>query len=165
MESGKKPYWLNISIEGNYLHYSVDTITFNDRKGLIQFTNTEGLTYFLEVVQEGENSYLNTNPNTVTFSGDGGSVRIGVNSYPNTVSIVSKPDWCNASIQRGLLKENIIILTCNTNNYILGRKGNLILTNGVDTVEVMINQQGIRTITVTDTNGSILDLDKPIILS
>lgn len=161
----KKPYWLNISIEGNYLHYSVDTIIFSDRKGLIQFTNTEGLTYFLEVVQEGENSYLYTNPNTVTFSGDGGSVRIGVNSYPNTVFIDSKPDWCNASIQRGLLKENIIILTCNTNNFILGRKGNLILTNGVDTVKVMINQQGIRTITVTDTNGSVLDLDKPIILS
>jgi hypothetical protein len=161
----KKPYWLNISIEGNYLHYSVDTIIFSDRKGFIQFTNTEGLTYFLEVVQEGENSYLYTNPNTVTFSGDGGSIKIGVNTYPNTVSILNKPDWCNASIQRGFLNDNAISLSCNTNNSVLGRKGNLILTNGVDTVKVIINQQGIRTITVTDTNGSVLDLDKPIILS
>ena len=64
----RKPNWLNISIEGNYLHYSVDTIIFSDRKGKITFRNTEGLYHFLDVVQEGENSYLNINPNTVTFS-------------------------------------------------------------------------------------------------
>lgn len=160
----RKPYWLNLTIENNYIYYSVDTQTNNDRTGYIYFQNTEGLNYIVEVVQEGENTYLDTNPNTVTFSGDGGSSRIKINSYPDSVHIVNKPDWVNVRVNKALNTNNLVI-ECDTNTTVLGRQGNIVLTNGVDNVKIIVNQQGHKTLTITDTNGTALDLTKPIILS
>lgn len=160
----RKPFWLDVNIKDGYIEYTAKSSTYNtDRKGNIQLKNREGLYYFIQVHQKSTISYLTTIPNNIIFSGNGGSQRISLNTQPNTITVVSKPDWCNVQIQNVLGKYSLIISV--NNNMLISRNGSIVISNGVVESKIIVNQQGNRGITATFNNDKPIDISKPIILS
>lgn len=160
-----KPDWLDINRDINgYLQYKYNTPCYSDRKGFVLLTNNEGLLYTIEVVQKGNIAYLHTTPNTIIFPQDGGSQRISIDTEPNELFVVSKPEWCNVQVNKTFDKFSLIIST--NDNIFIGRNGNVVLSNGINQSTIVVNQQGNRMITGTNNNnGTIIDFRKPVILS
>lgn len=161
----KKPYWLIVNKNADKeLEYSYNEVAYTDRKGIIILTNTEGLLYTIEVIQKGEISYLHTNPNTIIFPQEGGSQRIGIDTKPNIITLVNKPNWCNVIINQTFGKYSLVVSV--TNNNFVARSGKVIISNGVLQSEIVVNQQGSRVLTGINNNTyTEIDFDKPIILS
>lgn len=161
----RKPFWLDMNKDINdCLQYRYNTPCYTDRKGFVLLVNNEGLMCMINVIQKGKIAYLHTTPNTIIFPQDGGSQRIGIDTEPNELSVVSKPDWCNIQINKAFDKISLIIST--NDNRFRNRSGNIVLSNGVLQSTIVVNQQGNRIITGTNNNnGTTIDFDKPVVLS
>lgn len=160
-----KPEWLDINRDINgYLQYKYNTPCYTDRKGFVLLVNNEGLSYMINVIQKGDITYLHTTPNTIIFPQEGGSQRINIETDPNELFVVSKPEWCNVQVNKTFDKFSLIIST--NDNIFIGRNGNVVLSNGVVQSTIVVNQQGNRMITGTNNNnGTVIDFRKPVILS
>lgn len=144
--------WLWAAKSGNTLQIRAYNISFpTDSKTSVVLQNNDGLEYNVNLTVEVTGTYLTTAPNSLSFTHNSGSKEVAVNSNPRNVTIVSKPSWITANLTIfGIVDDNnpnarMRMFTLNVsaanNPYNFSRNGNIILTNGYDTVSVAVTQQ------------------------
>jgi hypothetical protein len=154
--------WLNCYKQDNYLVVDSVLPSIRSRFGIITIQNTDGLTYTITLFQEAIESFLTINKNNVTFERIGGTSRINVETYPNTITIVEKPNWVDVTINKNSFGL-VLIINTNSNNSRMGRSGNIVISNGYNTETIRVGQQATTSITTTTTSGEII-VDKPIVI-
>ena len=155
--------WLWASKDGNMLQMRGYDINYgNDKNGYVELENNDGCFYLVFVTLQHTESYLYYNPNSLSFSRTSCSQAVNMDSQPETVTVVSKPKWCDTEIRT----ERYIAWGERVNTYTKGndrisregsiklyvsvapnasrftRSGNIVVTNGYDTITIPVSQQG-----------------------
>lgn len=157
-----KPLWLNCFKDKNNLIVQGMQPINTKRNGIIILSNLEGVRYSLNVTQEAIETHLTIDKNTITFQCDGGSTRIGVNSYPNNITVSDKPTWIETQFNNSLFG-TVLVVSATTNNIALSRSGYITITNGFDTLKIRVAQQGRAIITTIDSSGTAITT-KPLVV-
>lgn len=101
----QKPTWISYYVDGNRLYLKGNSDPLRPRTGIIIIKSSYmNMTEILVVYQEPQNKYLNINPTNATVKFSGETIQIGIDSRPDTVTVVSKPSWCNiAMVNRSIV--------------------------------------------------------------
>ena len=153
--------WLNCYKVGNSIRIDNVLPTNRNRLGSIQIKNNDGLTYTILVSQKTTESFLTIDKNNITFERSGGSQRIGIDSYPDTITIVDSPNWITTTLNKSAFG-NTLVVSADSNTSRLGRNGIITISNGLNTETIRVAQQASNDITITTTNGETIT--KPIVI-
>ena len=120
------------------------TITFSDGTR----TAAVDLSQDYHIVQ----NYLTASPSAISYDYAGGNSYVNVNSSAEW-SVTSKPDWITLSMNSGTSGTSILGISASTNTSTeSGRTGNVVLSNGTDTLSIPVSQEQkvvVRKINVT----------------
>ena len=105
---------------------------------------------------------MSVDKNTITFERTGGTSRIGVETYPEDITVVDKPDWVHVQVNKNIFGI-VLVISGDNNSSRFGRSGYITITNGYNTATIRIAQQGNTNITTTTTTGDIIT-NKPIVI-
>lgn len=160
----RKPYWVNAVKSGNTLVLNAYDEIYKERQGIIILRNTEGLMYTITVKQNAIEPQLSIKGNNITFEQTGGTAIVNINSKPETITIVSKPNWVNISFNSRItnLFNNQLTVSVEANPVALQRTGTIVVSNGYLQSNIVVTQLGrnITTITTGTTTGTTV-VDKP----
>lgn len=157
-----KPIWLNcFKDKDNIIIQGLQPLK-TKRIGIITLSNTEGIKTSIFVSQQAIETHLTVDKNTMVFQCNGGSSRIGVNSYPDNIVVSEKPTWVETQINKSLLGITLVV-TANNNTLALERYGYITITNGYDTLKIRVAQQGRAIITIVDSRGTAITT-KPLVV-
>lgn len=135
------------------------------RRGDVVLTNDEGLYCFLHFHQDAADPYLRVNKNNLKFQKTGGSQTIGVMSFPDAVTVISKPDWIdvnmlylgNSGSTLSMSGVNVsVMISVDQRMSVNSRTGDVVLTNGFVRQTIRVTQLGGNTITRDDDDILIL---------
>ena len=154
--------WINCFKQDNYLHINNVIPSRRSRLGFITLKNNDGITYTINIFQRAIESFLSVDKNTITFERTGGTSRIGVETYPEDITVVDKPDWVHVQVNKNIFGI-VLVISGDNNSSRFGRSGYITITNGYNTATIRIAQQGNTNITTTTTTGDIIT-NKPIVI-
>ena len=103
----QKPTWISYYTENGYLYLKGNSDPLRPRTGFVILRNNQNLEQIVEVYQEPQNKYLNINPQSATVKFSGDTIRVAIESRPDTVSVLSKPSWCNVFFLPRLATTNV----------------------------------------------------------
>ena len=103
----QKPTWISYYINNNRLYLKGNSDPLRPRTGFVVLRNNDNMEQVVEVWQEPQNKYLILNPQSATVKFAGDTIRVAIESRPDTVSVLSKPSWCSVFFLPRLATSNI----------------------------------------------------------
>lgn len=160
----EKPSWISYYIDEqnpNRVWIKANSEPLRSRSGVIK-VQTVGF-YMQDIVvvtQKPSVPYISLNPTTAIANGVGDTITVNIESNPNEVVVLEKPDWCDVRLRSVVspnipmrivqMTTNIATISVSPNNSSNQRSGTIKFGNGSVVKSFTIRQLGNRVIPYRD---------------